>query len=73
MKISKETIFYKTNLSFAFTNKKCVVPGHVLVAPLREVKYFSELTPEEVADLFQVMKYLRFIVEAGNKNSVRDT
>ncbi|KAK6624221.1 hypothetical protein RUM44_011080 [Polyplax serrata] len=62
VKISKETIFYKTNLSFAFTNKKCVVPGHVLVAPLREVKYFSELTPEEVADLFQTSQMVSKIM-----------
>lgn len=39
----------------AFTNKKCVVPGHVLIAPLRKVKRLADLSPEEVADLFQVI------------------
>lgn len=38
----------------AFTNKRCVVPGHVLIAPFREVKRLIDLKPEEVADMFQV-------------------
>lgn len=56
-------IFAKTNLSMAFTNKKCVVPGHVLVAPLRCVSRMSELTPEEVSDLFKLVHEVLPIVE----------
>jgi diadenosine tetraphosphate (Ap4A) HIT family hydrolase len=29
-----------------------VVPGHVLISPKRVVARFSELSPEEVADLW---------------------
>lgn len=38
----------------AFTNKRCVLPGHVLIAPFRETKRLIDLTPDEVSDLFQV-------------------
>lgn len=41
-------MFLKTALSFAFVNLKPIVPGHVLVSPLRIVKRFKDLTPEEV-------------------------
>lgn len=59
--------FYKTDKSLAFTNKRCVVPGHVLVIPLRCVNSLTELRPDEVADLFgvvrRVQKVLRIVHE----------
>lgn len=45
-------MFLTTALSYAFTNRKPVVPGHVLVSPLRPVERFADLTSEEVSDLF---------------------
>ena len=36
-------VFYKSDLSYAFVNISPVLPGHVLIAPLRCVKRFSEL------------------------------
>jgi bis(5'-adenosyl)-triphosphatase len=53
MKISLRVVFYQTPLSFAFTNIKPIVPGHVLVSSVRVVPRFEDLTKDEVADLFQ--------------------
>ncbi|XP_067288094.1 bis(5'-adenosyl)-triphosphatase isoform X2 [Pseudorasbora parva] len=50
--IKTSAVFLKTDLSFALVNRKPVVPGHVLVCPLRVVERFRDLRPEEVADLF---------------------
>ncbi|XP_021264716.1 bis(5'-adenosyl)-triphosphatase [Numida meleagris] len=50
--IKPSVVFLKTELSFALVNRKPVVPGHVLVCPLRPVERFRDLCPEEVADLF---------------------
>lgn len=57
-------IFAKTACSMAFTNKKCVVPGHVLVAPLRCVQRLSELSPLEIADLFTLVHEVTPVVES---------
>eukprot|EP01137_Pigoraptor_chileana_P022423 Opistho-2@87338 len=45
-------IFFQSPLSLGFVNLKPIVPGHVLVIPRRVVKRFTELLPEEVADMF---------------------
>lgn len=51
--ISRQNVFLRSKLSFAFVNRKPVLPGHVLVATHRVVARFGELTSDEVADLFQ--------------------
>ncbi|XP_019855463.1 PREDICTED: bis(5'-adenosyl)-triphosphatase-like isoform X2 [Amphimedon queenslandica] len=51
--IKSRLVFYQTPLSFAFTNIRPVVPGHVLVSSVRVVSRFQDLTKEEVSDLFQ--------------------
>ncbi|KAJ7998937.1 hypothetical protein DPEC_G00210170 [Dallia pectoralis] len=50
--IKASAVFLQTELSFALVNRKPVVPGHVLVCPLRPVERFRDLRPDEVADLF---------------------
>ena len=50
--IQVQTVFHATNTSFAFTNLKPVIPGHVLVSPHRVVPRLADLTDEETADLF---------------------
>lgn len=45
-------VFYITRLSFALVNLKPLMPGHVLVSPIRVVPRFSDLTSDEVSDLF---------------------
>ena len=67
--IAKGEIFYVTNLSFAFTNLKPVVPGHVLVAPKKVVSRLSELSPEEIADLFVAAEFVGKIVAAEHPES----
>ncbi|EPE27838.1 HIT-like protein [Glarea lozoyensis ATCC 20868] len=47
-----QQMFYHTSLSFAFVNIKPLLPGHVLVSPCRIVPRLSDLTREEVTDLF---------------------
>ena len=61
--IDGDMVFYCTELSYAFVNKKCVVPGHVLVAPRRDRLRLPELTPAEVADLFQVAQLAQRLME----------
>ncbi|CAL1285298.1 unnamed protein product [Larinioides sclopetarius] len=63
-------IFYKTRYSIAFVNRKCVVPGHVLVTPIRCAKRLSDLNPNEVADLFLCVQTVqRKIEEAYDASS----
>ena len=50
--IDSRTVFHATEFSFAFTNLKPVLPGHVLVSPYRVVDRICDLTALEVADLF---------------------
>ncbi|XP_075794569.1 bis(5'-adenosyl)-triphosphatase isoform X2 [Pelodiscus sinensis] len=61
--IKPSVVFLKTDLSFALVNRKPVVPGHVLVCPLRPVERFRDLRPEEVADLFHTTQQVGNVVE----------
>ncbi|XP_069416582.1 bis(5'-adenosyl)-triphosphatase isoform X3 [Ovis canadensis] len=61
--IKPSVVFLKTELSFALVNRKPVVPGHVLVCPLRPVERFRDMSPEEVTDLFQAAQRVGTVVE----------
>ncbi|XP_055381058.1 nitrilase and fragile histidine triad fusion protein NitFhit [Condylostylus longicornis] len=61
--IDKRTIFYETDLSFAFTNIRCVVPGHVLVATKRIARRLKDLTTDEISDIFQVVVKIQKMLE----------
>jgi diadenosine tetraphosphate (Ap4A) HIT family hydrolase len=50
--IDTRTVFYATEHSFAFTNLKPVINGHVLISPIRVVDRITHLSPQEVEDLF---------------------
>ena len=67
--IAKGEIFYATPLSFAFTNLKPVVPGHVLVAPKKVVARLADLSAEEIADLFVAAEFVGRIVAAEHPES----
>lgn len=56
-------VFYKSKHSFALVNLKPLVPGHVLIVPLRQqVVRLSDLTHEESADYFDTLQLIqRFI------------
>lgn len=61
--IKASAVFLQTELSFALVNRKPVVPGHVLVCPLRPVERFRDLRPEEVSDLFSTTQRVANLVE----------
>ncbi|XP_041743579.1 bis(5'-adenosyl)-triphosphatase isoform X1 [Coregonus clupeaformis] len=61
--IKASAVFLQTELSFALVNRKPVVPGHVLVCPLRPVERFRDLRPDEVADLFTTTQRVADLVE----------
>jgi len=57
--------FYRTALSVAFVNRKPVLPGHVLVCPVRVVEHLGDLTAAETADLFLAVQS---VAEATKKH-----
>ncbi|XP_022538498.1 bis(5'-adenosyl)-triphosphatase [Astyanax mexicanus] len=61
--IKATSVFLQTELTFALVNRKPVVPGHVLVCPLRPVERFRDLRPDEVADLFTTTQRVANVVE----------
>ena len=50
--VKSSSAFYRTGLSIAFVNRKPVIPGHVLVCPIRVVEHLNDLNAAETADLF---------------------
>ena len=56
-------IFAKTSLSFAFVNLKPIVPGHVLVSTKRVVPRFTDLTPEETHDVWNLAQKVGQMLE----------
>lgn len=50
--IDPKTIFLETEHCVAFTNIRCVVPGHVLVATKRCIPRVENMTTAETKDLF---------------------
>ncbi|CAG8949254.1 hypothetical protein HYFRA_00004879 [Hymenoscyphus fraxineus] len=51
-----DQVFYNTSLCFALVNIKPILPGHVLVIPYRKVQRLTELTQDEVTDLFSTVQ-----------------
>ncbi|SMQ50858.1 unnamed protein product [Zymoseptoria tritici ST99CH_1A5] len=45
-------VFHLTKHSFALVNLKPLLPGHILVSPLRVKPRLSDLTKDEISDLF---------------------
>ncbi|XP_073949746.1 ntrilase and fragile histidine triad fusion protein NitFhit isoform X2 [Choristoneura fumiferana] len=56
-------VFYKTELTYAFVNLRCVTPGHVLVAPRRCAPRNEELTDEEAVDFFAAVRTVQRLME----------
>ncbi len=56
-------IFIRTKLSFGFVNLKPILPGHILVSPKRVVPRFSDLTTDEVQDLFLCVHRIAPVLE----------
>ncbi|CZR62267.1 related to bis(5`-nucleosyl)-tetraphosphatase (asymmetrical) [Phialocephala subalpina] len=51
-----DQVFYNTPLCYALVNIKPILPGHVLVIPYRAVRRLTDLTTEEVSDLFTTVQ-----------------
>ncbi|KAF2094060.1 HIT-like protein [Rhizodiscina lignyota] len=62
-------VFYTTSQSFALVNLKPLLPGHVLVSPLRRVPRLSDLTSSEVCDLFLAVQRVSRMIERVYKAS----
>ncbi|KAJ8960385.1 hypothetical protein NQ314_006075 [Rhamnusium bicolor] len=60
-------VFYLSKYSYAFTNIRCVVPGHVLISPLRVTPRLLDLSQEEVSDLFQTAVMVQRVMEQEHK------
>lgn len=56
-------VFHLTPLSIAFVNLKPLLPGHVLVSPRRVVPRLSDLSSEEVSDLFLTVQRVARMIE----------
>ncbi|KAI9709864.1 MAG: hypothetical protein M1812_007572 [Candelaria pacifica] len=56
-------VFHLTPHSFALVNIKPLLPGHVLVSPLRKTPRISDLTPVEITDLFTTVQRVGRMVE----------
>ncbi|SCV03882.1 LANO_0G06832g1_1 [Lachancea nothofagi CBS 11611] len=66
-------VFYKSKHSFALVNLKPLVPGHVLVVPLRRsVISLSDLTADENDDFFRTVqlihRFIKFQFKADSLN-----
>ncbi|XP_066145780.1 nitrilase and fragile histidine triad fusion protein NitFhit isoform X1 [Euwallacea fornicatus] len=62
--IPGKTVFYISKYCYAFTNIRCVVPGHVLISTLRVAKRLQDLSEEEISDLFQTTIKVAKVMES---------
>jgi len=60
--ISSAQVFYRSNLSIAFVNIKPVLPGHMLISPIRPAETLADLRPAEVTDLFMTVQRVQQVV-----------
>ncbi|KNE65938.1 hypothetical protein AMAG_10226 [Allomyces macrogynus ATCC 38327] len=56
-------VFFTSRLSYGMVNTKPILPGHVLVVPRRVVQRFTDLTPDEVTDLWMASQAIGRVVE----------
>lgn len=65
-------VFHSTSHTIALVNLKPLLPGHVLVSPLRVVPRLADLSPSEVTDLFltvqRVGRTIQRVYEASALN-----
>lgn len=61
--IDARTIFYETKHCVAFTNIRCVVPGHVLIATKRVIPRVEQMTDDETKELFMSAKKVSKVLE----------
>ena len=63
--IPAASVFYRSDLSYAFVNLRPIVPGHVLVIPKEEhVATLAELSPAAYTDLWHTVRAVQAILGA---------
>ncbi|CAG9794514.1 unnamed protein product [Diatraea saccharalis] len=63
VQIPDKCVFFKSKLSYAFVNLRCVIPGHVLVAPLRLAERNEDLSEEEADDFYRTIRLVQKLME----------
>ena len=61
--IPKTIVFRKSKTSAAFVNLRPIVPGHVLVMPNRIVPHLEDLSNEEYADLWSLVRTVQSVLK----------
>ncbi|CAG4978448.1 unnamed protein product [Colias eurytheme] len=67
VKVPESCVFYKSKLTYAFVNLRCVIPGHVLIAPIRLAERNKDLTDEEAEDFFKTIRFIQKLMEKVHK------
>ena len=62
-------VFYETSQTFALVNLKPVVPGHVLVCPRRSTPKFTDLSDDEISDLWRTVAVIQRALEREHGTS----
>ena len=61
--LKSSVVFFRSKFSIGFVNIKPVLPGHVLVSPIRVVQRFVDMQEEEVSDLFITTQKICRVIE----------
>lgn len=62
-RVKSSQVFYRSALCIAFVNIKPILPGHVLVAPLRVTERFDDLTHAEISDMWSTVQIISKAIE----------
>ncbi|KAI3406199.2 HNT2 [Candida oxycetoniae] len=70
--VVNKQVFYQSKFTYALVNLKPLVPGHVLVVPLRtSVLRFGDLTSDESADYMATLQLIhKFIINTYHADSL---
>ncbi|KAJ8707691.1 hypothetical protein PYW07_011368 [Mythimna separata] len=63
VKVPETCVFFKSKLTYAFVNLRCVIPGHVLVAPIRTAERNKDLSEEEAQDFYKTIRIVQSLME----------
>jgi bis(5'-adenosyl)-triphosphatase len=67
--IAASQIFLRSTWCFGLVNIKPIVPGHVLVVSNRNTPRYSDLTGEEISDLFSIVQKVGNMLQRHYKAS----
>ncbi|PZC76389.1 hypothetical protein B5X24_HaOG204688 [Helicoverpa armigera] len=61
--VPESCVFFKSKLTYAFVNLRCVLPGHVLVAPIRMAERNRDMTEDEAQDFYKTIRLVQRLME----------